>query len=113
MKKILNKLLLYGYSFLCNVKHYKVEKMHMINFVCIYLCILFTLFLVGWLYQWIILGKLELMMLLEGIKPLGGAGFLALMKYITDVTSDTKIMIDKNNNGIPDEEESGDNNVCE
>ena len=84
---------------------HKLGKMHMINFVCIYLCALFTLFLVGWLYQWIILAKLDLLMLLEGIKPLGGAGFLALIKYITDVTADTKLAIDANENGIPDDEE--------
>lgn len=109
MKRMVDKIFSVVQMFSDKITEHKVGKMHMINFVCIYLCALFTLFLIGWLYQWIVLAKLDLLMLLEGIKPLGGAGFLALIKYITDVTSETKIAIDANNNGIPDDEE-GDNN---
>lgn len=104
-KNLFDKAFSVVQSFSDKLTKYRVGKMHMINFICIYLCALFTLFVIGWLYQWLWLAKLDLMMLLEGIKPLSGAGFLALIKYITDVTAETKIMIDANNNGIPDDEE--------
>lgn len=98
---------------------YKVGQMHMINFVCIYLCLLFTLFLVGWVYQWLFFNILDLDMLLKGVNVLGSAGILALLRYVTDKVAATKIMIDRNNNGIPDAEETadeiskvGDNHVC-
>lgn len=90
-----------------NLNKYEIKKMHMINFVCIYLCLLFTLFLIGWTYQWLWLAKLDLPLLLEGVQVLGSAGVLALVRYVTDVVSGTKIMIDRNHNGIPDDEEQG------
>lgn len=105
MKSLVNKIFSVVQLFSTKITEHKVGKMHMINFICIYLCALFTLFVIGWLYQWLWLAKLDLMLLLEGIKPLSGAGFLALIKYITDVTAETKIMIDANGNGIPDDEE--------
>lgn len=107
MKSLVNKIFSVVQLFSTKITEHKVGKMHMINFICIYLCALFTLFVIGWLYQWLWLAKLDLMLLLEGIKPLSGAGFLALIKYITDVTAETKIMIDANGNGIPDDEEGG------
>lgn len=98
---------------------YNVREMHMINFVCIYLCLLFTLFLVGWVYQWLLFSILDLDMLLKGVNVLGSAGILALLRYVTDKIASTKIMLDHNNNGIPDEKETidvsskeGENNVC-
>lgn len=103
---------------------YNVREMHMINFVCIYLCLLFTLFLLGWVYQWVVFKILDLEMLLKGVNVLGSAGILALLRYVTDKVASTKIIIDRNNNGIPDDEELcddkpnevsskvGDNNVC-
>ena len=86
-----------------NLNNYDIKQMHMINFVCIYLCLLFTLFMAGWIYQWIFLAKLDLPLLLQGVQVLGSAGVLALLRYVTDVISGTKIMIDKNHNNIPDE----------
>ncbi|CAK7048179.1 hypothetical protein [uncultured Phascolarctobacterium sp.] len=103
---------------------YNVRKMHMINFVCIYLCMLFTLFLLGWVYQWVVFNILDLDMLLKGVNVLGSAGILALLRYVTDKVASTKIIIDRNNNGIPDDEETniteaealidkeGEQNVC-
>lgn len=91
----------------------KVGQMHMINFVCIYLCLLFTLFLVGWVYQWVVFKILDLDMLLKGVNVLGSAGILALMRYVTDKVASTKIIIDRNNNGIPDGEELGDDKTNE
>lgn len=103
---------------------YNVRKMHMINFVCIYLCMLFTLFLLGWVYQWAVFNILDLDMLLKGVNVLGSAGILALLRYVTDKVASTKIIIDRNNNGIPDDEETniteaealidkeGEQNVC-
>lgn len=87
------------------LNNYSVKEMHMINFVCIYLCVLFTLFLAGWLYQWVFLRVLDLDMLLKGVNVLGSAGVLAVIRYVTDKISNTKIIIDRNNNGIPDDEE--------
>jgi hypothetical protein len=87
------------------LNNYSVKEMHMINFVCIYLCVLFTLFLAGWLYQWAFLHVLDLDMLLKGVNVLGSAGVLAVIRYVTDKISNTKIIIDRNNNGIPDDEE--------
>lgn len=96
----------------------------MINFVCIYLCMLFTLFLLGWVYQWVVFNILDLDMLLKGVNVLGSAGILALLRYVTDKVASTKIIIDRNNNGIPDDEETniteaealidkeGEQNVC-
>ena len=104
-----NSLIKHGFNALQtvsdNLNNYDVKQMHMINFVCIYLCLLFTLFMAGWIYQWIFLAKLDLPLLLQGVQVLGSAGVLALLRYITDVISGTKIMIDKNHNGVPDEEE--------
>lgn len=63
--------------------------------------------------------ELDLDMLLKGVNVLGSAGILALLRYVTDKVAAAKIMIDRNNNGIPDEEETtdvrckeGENNVC-
>lgn len=98
---------------------YNVREMHMINFVCIYLCLLFTLFLVGWVYQLLFFSILDLDMLLKGVNVLGSAGILALLRYVTDKIASTKIMLDHNNNGVADEKETidvsskeGENNVC-
>lgn len=84
------------------LNNYDVKDAHMINFVCVYFILLFTLFLVGWMQLWWIAGKADLLLLLKGIETLTAPAALSAIKFVTDKVSQTKIIIDKNKNGIDD-----------
>lgn len=78
----------------------------MINFVCGYIILVFTLFLIGWGYMWYVNGIPDLPMLLSSFNTLTTPAFLAVLKFITENVSET--IIDLNNNGIDDRLENVD-----
>lgn len=78
----------------------------MINFVCGYIILVFTLFLIGWGYMWYVNGIPDLPMLLNSFNTLTTPAFLAVLKFITENVSET--IIDLNNNGIDDRLENVD-----
>ena len=67
--------------------------------------------MVAWFEQWIVTGKADLQILLQAIEKLVMPSTLAVVKFVTESISQTKIeqakiqFIDKNKNGIPDEKE--------
>lgn len=86
----------------------KKIRMDIIKFIVGYIIFVFTLFLVGWCFLWYVKGLPDLMLLLEGIKALSAPAVLAVVKFICDSTMN---FVDKNNNGIPDELEEGNNRL--
>ena len=86
----------------------KKIRMDIIKFIIGYIIFVFTLFLVGWCFLWYVKGLPDLMLLLEGIKALSAPAVLAVVKFICDSTMN---FVDKNNNGIPDELEEGNNRL--
>ena len=83
-------------------------RLDIIKFIVGYIIFVFTLFLVGWCFLWYVKGLPDLMLLLEGIKALSAPAVLAVVKFICDSTMN---FVDKNNNGIPDELEEGNNRL--
>ena len=75
-------------------------KVNIIKFIIGYIIFVFTLFLVGWAYLWVVKGIPDLLLLLKGIEALTAPAVLSAIKFITDKVSET--IIDKNNNGIDD-----------
>lgn len=114
LQKITDKAFLGLQYISTKLNNHEIKKPHMINFVCGYIILVFTLFIAGWGYMWWIKGIPDLPMLLSSFNALTAPAFLAILKFITENVKET--MIDLNNNGIPDELENleenteGDNN---
>ncbi|WP_337767366.1 hypothetical protein [Phascolarctobacterium succinatutens] len=91
-----------------STKRNRKIRLDIIKFIVGYIIFVFTLFLVGWCFLWYVKGLPDLMLLLEGIKALSAPAVLAVVKFICDSTMN---FVDKNNNGIPDELEEGNNRL--
>lgn len=111
MNKITNYIL-QGWSYFTDkIGEIKVANNYMINVICWLFCLIFGVFMVAWFEQWIVTGKADLQILLQAIEKLVMPSTLAVVKFVTESISQTKIeqakiqFIDKNKNGIPDEKE--------
>lgn len=112
MNKITNYIL-QGWSYFTDkIGEIKVANNYMINVICWLFCLIFGVFMVAWFEQWIVTGKADLQILLQAIEKLVMPSTLAVVKFVTESISQTKIeqakiqFTDKNNNGIPDDKES-------
>lgn len=111
MKKITDYIL-QAYDYFTNkMSSIVIANNYMINVVCWLFCLVFGLFIVAWIENWVVSGNADLQILLQGIDRLTAPATLAAVKFVTESVSQTKIkqteiqFIDKNNNGIDDRKE--------
>lgn len=111
MKKITDYIL-QGFDYFSEkIGEIKLVNNYMINVVCWLFCLIFGVFMVAWFEQWFVTGKADLQILLQAIEKLVMPSTLAVVKFVTESVSQTKIeqakiqFIDKNNNGVDDRKE--------
>lgn len=115
MKKITDYILQGWQYFTDKINGIVVANNYMINVVCWLFCLIYGVFMIAWFEQWFVTGRADLPILLQAIEKLVMPSTLAVVKFVTESVSQTKIeqakiqFTDKNNNGINDLDEVSNN----
>ena len=91
LKKITDYLLKGFDYFVQKICEIKVVNSYMINVICLFFMLIFSVFMIAWFEQWIVTGKADLSILLQAIDRLVMPSTLAVVKFVTEGYKETKI----------------------